>query len=242
MIHGKTAIGSALKKCAAAAFSVAAALAFPIAKAYAQEAPSAAETYGIAPWSEVVVSVTDLSKSSDWLVRDGGWRVVSVGAIDPGEIAYWGLPENVSGAFRKICAPKATTGCIRYVRFDGVKEQKPIRPAARPWDTGGIFSIMLRSDDTQKMYDAAIRRGWWAETGRKRLGNADRFSFLDVAGSIENGDVVELKPVPARILRQIRFLRQVDGTKGFYGDASIIELETACRNFWTYLETDQANR
>lgn len=157
-------LGSPLKTYAAAALGVAAALVLPTASVRAQADDNAATTFGIAPWSEVVVSVTDLSKSSDWLVRDGGWRVLSVGPIDPNEIAYWGLPEDVTGAFRKICAPKATSGCIRYVRFDGVKDQKPIRPAARPWDTGGIFSIMLRSEDMQALYDAAIKRGWWAES------------------------------------------------------------------------------
>ena len=47
---------------------------------------------------------------------------------------------------------------------DGAEDQRPIRVTARPWDTGGIFSIMLRSEDTQALYDAAIARGWWAES------------------------------------------------------------------------------
>ena len=103
--------------------------------------------------------------------------------------------------------------------------------------------VLKRHLDAQNLREAVLHALSLAQVRQgTRLGNADRFSFLDVAGSIENGDVVELKPVLARILRQIRFLRQVDGTKGFYGDASIIELETACRNFWTYLETGQASR
>jgi catechol 2,3-dioxygenase-like lactoylglutathione lyase family enzyme len=49
------------------------------------------------------------------------------------------------------------------VRFDGVP-QRPVRLAARPWDTGGIFSLMMRSDDVQSVFERAIALGWWAES------------------------------------------------------------------------------
>ena len=126
------------------------------------------------------------------------------------------------------------------VMISGVREaERAFNTSTRACDQ----LVMKKHLDAQKLREAVLHALSLAQVRQgTRLGNADRFSFLDVAGSIENGDVVELKPVLARILRQIRFLRQVDGTKGFYGDASIIELETACRNFWTYLETDQANR
>lgn len=120
--------------------------------------------FGIGAWSEVVVSVTDLEASSRWLVEDGGWHVTARGKMHRDELDYYKLPQSVSGQFLKICAPGAKTGCIRYVQFIGAKNQRPIRLAARPWDTGGIFSIMLRSNDTQAMFDAAIKRGWWAES------------------------------------------------------------------------------
>ncbi|MEQ8411731.1 MAG: VOC family protein [Erythrobacter sp.] len=119
---------------------------------------------GVGPWTEAVVSVTDLEESAAWLVDHGGWRKVASGMLDASEIAYWKLPSSVTGAFLRICAPQADEGCIRYVRFDGVEKQRPIRLAARPWDTGGIFSIMLRTEDARAAFDAAIARGWWAES------------------------------------------------------------------------------
>ncbi|QIQ87195.1 VOC family protein [Erythrobacter sp.] len=140
----------------AAAAVLAVAAAFPLA------AQSAADD-GVEPWTEAVVSVTDLEESAGWLVDHGGWREVASGALDPSEIAYWNLPESVTGAFLKICAPEVDAGCVRYVRFDGA-EQRVIRLAARPWDTGGIFSIMLRTEDARAAFDAAIARGWWAES------------------------------------------------------------------------------
>ncbi|HSJ79011.1 MAG TPA: VOC family protein [Erythrobacter sp.] len=150
---------------AAAALSVAASMLAPSAQLLAKGAPArAASDYGVAPWNEAIVSVSDLDKSSEWLVKDGGWQVVADGTISRTELDYWHLPASVSGAFRTICAPETHAGCIRYVRFDGATGQRPIRLASRPWDTGGIFSIMLRTDDAQTLFDAAIARGWWAES------------------------------------------------------------------------------
>ncbi|WP_394730080.1 VOC family protein [Altererythrobacter sp. GH1-8] len=146
-------------------------IAAPAPPALADETPQRASEFGAAPWTEAVVSVTDLDASSAWLIEDGGWRVVAEGPVHRGELDYWRLPAAVTAQFRKICAAEADTGCIRFVRFDGVEDQRPIRLTARPWDTGGIFSIMLRSEDTQALYDAAIARGWWAES------EPYRFSF-----------------------------------------------------------------
>jgi catechol 2,3-dioxygenase-like lactoylglutathione lyase family enzyme len=117
----------------------------------------------VRPWTEAVVSVRDLEGASR-LFRDvGGWQVTGRGTIDRSELRYWKLGAGVRGAFIRICAPGADTGCIRFVRFDGVP-QKPIRLAARPWDTGGIFSVMVRSDNVQALFDRAIASGWWAES------------------------------------------------------------------------------
>ncbi|MEM7779408.1 MAG: VOC family protein [Pseudomonadota bacterium] len=148
----------------------AAAVALTAAAAPLLSAESASD-YGVEPWSEVVVSVADLDGSAEWLVEDGGWRAVSRGVVAPSEISYWQLPVGATGEYLKICAAEATTGCIRFIRFLEAGEQRTIRPAARPWDTGGIFSIMLRSEDTQALFNAALARGWWAES------EPYRFSF-----------------------------------------------------------------
>ncbi|WDA41357.1 VOC family protein [Erythrobacter sp. BLCC-B19] len=148
----------------AAMLAMAAALLPSLAAAADAPAPTAAADFGVAPWSEAVVSVADLDASAAWLVSDGGWREIVRGRMSRGELDYWGLPAAVSGAFLLICAPAADSGCIRYLRFDNAEGQRPIRLAARPWDTGGIFSIMLRSENVAAQFDAAIARGWWAES------------------------------------------------------------------------------
>ncbi len=130
-----------------------------------------AQAQKIAPWSEAVVSVRDLDDASRLFIEYGEWRIVGESKIDRTELNYWNLPSKSSGRYRLICAPQSDTGCIRFVKIDDAGEQKPVRPAARPWDTGGIFSLMIRSHDVDALFDAALEYGWWAES------EPYRFSF-----------------------------------------------------------------
>lgn len=125
--------------------------------------PAAAQQRTIGAWTEAVVSVRDPDAASRLFREAGGWTVTAKGAVDRSELTYWHLPKTATGSYLRICAPRAKTGCIRFVRFDGVV-QRPIRLAVRPWDTGGIFSIMVRSSDVQTVFDKAIALGWWAES------------------------------------------------------------------------------
>lgn len=118
----------------------------------------------ISPWTEAVLSVRDLAEASRLFIEYGEWRIIDEAAIDNSELHYWKLPPKSSGRYRLICAPKANTGCIRFVHINNAGKQMPIRPAARPWDTGGIFSLMIRSDDLQSLYEKALEIGWWAES------------------------------------------------------------------------------
>jgi catechol 2,3-dioxygenase-like lactoylglutathione lyase family enzyme len=117
----------------------------------------------IMPWTEAVVSVEDIPQAKRLFTEVGGWRTTHKGQVSRAELDYWKLPKTASAKFDRICAPKAVTGCIRFVQFAGV-QQRPIRLAARAWDTGGIYSIMVRSDNVPALFDAAIKRGWWAES------------------------------------------------------------------------------
>jgi catechol 2,3-dioxygenase-like lactoylglutathione lyase family enzyme len=116
----------------------------------------------IEPWTEAVVSVEDIDEAKRLFVEVGDWRVTHKGKVARAELDYWKLPAKTDASFERICAPAVDTGCIRFVRFTGV-EQRPIRLATRAWDTGGIYSIMIRSDNVPALFDAAIKLGWWAE-------------------------------------------------------------------------------
>ncbi len=116
-----------------------------------------------APWSEAVISVTDIPSTTRLFREAGGWRVTHKGQIARAELDYWRLPETAKARFERLCAPQVEIGCVRFVRFSGVG-QRPIRRAARAWDTGGIFSVMVRSDDVPALFEQAINMGWWAES------------------------------------------------------------------------------
>jgi catechol 2,3-dioxygenase-like lactoylglutathione lyase family enzyme len=117
----------------------------------------------IEPWSEAVVSVEDIPTASALFKKAGGWRVTHKGKLSRAELDYWNLPAEASATFQRLCAAGVDTGCIRFVSFRNVP-QRPIRLATRAWDTGGIFSIMVRSDNVPALFDEAIRLGWWAES------------------------------------------------------------------------------
>jgi catechol 2,3-dioxygenase-like lactoylglutathione lyase family enzyme len=117
----------------------------------------------VQPWSETVVSVQDIKTATHLFREVGGWTVRERGKVARAELDYWKLPAAASATFERLCAPKTETGCLRFVSFKGVA-QKPIRLATRAWDTGGIYSVMVRSDNVPALYDAAIKMGWWAES------------------------------------------------------------------------------
>ncbi|WFL76363.1 VOC family protein [Altererythrobacter arenosus] len=140
------------------------------APAAAQEAAS----HGVEAWTEAVVSVADFEPATRLFRHAGGWRLVVSGEIAREELSYWALDGDASGTFERWCPPQVQTGCIRFIRFEGV-EQEPIRPAARAWDTGGIYSIMVRSDNVPALYRQALDLGWWAESPpiRFQFGGSD---------------------------------------------------------------------
>lgn len=145
-------------------------------------AQDASETFGVAPWTEAVVSVAEFEPATKLFREAGNWRLVLSGELDETELDYWQLPEQTSAHFERWCAPKADTGCIRFVKFEGA-EQEPIRPAARAWDTGGIYSIMVRSDNVPALYDQALELGWWAESPPIRF----QFGASDLRNVVLNG-------------------------------------------------------
>ncbi len=135
----------------------------PASPALAGPEPVNAAAHGVGPWTEAVISVSDVAPFARLLGDIGGWRRTASGRLDGAEIAYWRLPASATGRFERWCAPGVDTGCLRLVVFGNVPQQ-PIRLAARAWDPGGIYSIMMRSDDLPALFDRAIKAGWWAES------------------------------------------------------------------------------
>lgn len=116
------------------------------------------------PWQEAVVSVTDLDVTARFFREIGGYEEKWRGPLDAAEVAAWGLSEGASGEALLLGPAGQDSGLVRLVRFDNAGRREPMRPGARPWDTGCYFSLMIRMKDMQAIYDDAIRLGWWTET------------------------------------------------------------------------------
>lgn len=199
-----------------------------IAAALALQLVAQPTVEGVEPWTEAVVSVRDIPAATRLFREVGGWRVTHRGAVDRSELDYWQLPPSARARFERLCAPQATTGCIRFVRFDGVP-QRPVRLGARAWDTGGIYSIMVRTDNLPALFDAAIARGWWAESEpiRFTFGQSDLRNVVLVGPHGVNLAVYERVSPPftafpvGRIsqgFNSMRMVREKAAGRSFYRD------------------------
>jgi catechol 2,3-dioxygenase-like lactoylglutathione lyase family enzyme len=95
-----------------------------------------------AGWAEAVLRVDDPAALTSFANRVAGWRVT--GPID-GE---WWISDAAgdAGAIRLVPAPPGSR----------------LAPDHVPWDTGGLFSLMTRSNDSMAAYRAALELGWTA--------------------------------------------------------------------------------
>lgn len=105
-------------------------------------------------WIEVVAIVSNLDRAEAWLLEVAGWRRRWVGPTADAVLRHWGLPAGARGQERLLGNPGDDFGLVRLVALDGVGQQRRIRPAGMPWETGGLFSLMTRSRDAA----AAFRR------------------------------------------------------------------------------------
>jgi catechol 2,3-dioxygenase-like lactoylglutathione lyase family enzyme len=116
------------------------------------------------PWLMATASVTDLDRSAAFFTQIGGYEILHRGAVDAREIEALGLAEGSSGEALVLGAPGSEDGFIRLLRFEGAGRKVPTRPGARAWDTGCIWSVMVRIKGMESVYDDAIALGWWTET------------------------------------------------------------------------------
>lgn len=116
-----------------------------------------------AGWIEAVISVSDPAPLQRFATQVAGWQVAGRGRM-PSELEQFYLGSAASGtAVREwlITDASRTPGHVRLVAFDRAEAQQ-IRSAAQPWDTGGLLSLMTRSNATDAVYRAAQRLGWHA--------------------------------------------------------------------------------
>lgn len=113
---------------------------------------------GIGPWREMLGVVGDLGAAGEFWTGVARWRAGPRRRLDSESAALLGLPP---GAPVQVFAPegRAGEGGVRLV-------EQPASPAPRAlamaWDTGGWFSLMVRSKDVDRDLALALARGWSA--------------------------------------------------------------------------------
>jgi catechol 2,3-dioxygenase-like lactoylglutathione lyase family enzyme len=114
-------------------------------------------------WKEAVVSVHDLPLWVDLANREFGWTLAHQGPVGRDQLDAWGLAAAVTAQEALFHCGDEPQGVVRFVSFRGAA-QLWIRAGAMPWDTGGIFSLMLRARDIQAVTTGMLKRGWTLTT------------------------------------------------------------------------------
>ena len=110
-------------------------------------------------WQEIVLSVSDIDRTARFFTEVAGYEIAAQGAAPRALLDQYGLPADASARQALLQSPGKAVGWVRLIDFDGV-EQAFIRPGAQAWDQGGLFSMMVRSEEAAEVMDAAHARGW----------------------------------------------------------------------------------
>ncbi len=110
-------------------------------------------------WQEIVLSVSDIERTARFFTEVAGYEIAAEGAAPRELLDQYGLGEAASARQALLKSSGKTVGWVRLIDFDGV-DQSLIRPGAQAWDQGGLFSMMVRSEEAAEVMDAAHARGW----------------------------------------------------------------------------------
>lgn len=110
-------------------------------------------------WQEVVISVSHLDRWIEALTSIGGWETLHRGPLPPSVFMFWELPLHARGEEAVVAHPEDRDRWVRLIQIDGTPHQS-IRGSAQPWDTGGTFSLLIRTKDIDDVLRRATDIGW----------------------------------------------------------------------------------
>lgn len=112
-------------------------------------------------WLEAIVSVSDAAAMRQFATEVAGWRQWHTGAVGSRQLEFYSARPSRNKAPREwlIADATASPGYLRLLQFNDSRAVA-IRSGANPWDTGGILSLMTRSNQTPEVYRRAQRLGW----------------------------------------------------------------------------------
>ena len=112
-------------------------------------------------WQEAVSSVRDLDRWVDSLDHLAGWSLAYRGRTDSRLLAAWHLSDNVQAEEAVVVCREDPSRWLRLVSFAGAS-QEHIRSSGQAWDTGGLFSMLIYTNDTDGAFRRAQDLGWSA--------------------------------------------------------------------------------
>lgn len=202
-------------------------------------------SHEIAPFSEVVFSVGNLSRTESFYTDVLKWQVVHRGNTDRSVLQAWQLPASATAREVVLASPdKPENGRLRLIEFEGVPKAY-IRPGGKIWDTGGIYDIDLRCANIHALYDTLREHGWHGLSNpiRYKMGPFEVWELLIkghddiVIAFIERIQPPLPEPPPrnwvfGNIINSAQIVKNYDQAKDFYinklGFVQI--LETIIRN------------
>ncbi len=120
-----------------------------------------------AGWQEAVISSSSPAPLLRFFTEVAGWHVRETRPLDS-RVRRFYLPDDpdagrpVHGAREWLVADRdGLPGFVRVIDFRS-PTARPVRASAMAWDTGGILSLMTRSNATDRVYRNALALGWTA--------------------------------------------------------------------------------
>ncbi|WP_394972630.1 VOC family protein [uncultured Croceitalea sp.] len=108
---------------------------------------------------EVVYSVGNMEKVTNFFCNYGGFDVIGEYKTDRSVLNFWDLGEKVTANEKLIRFNDHEAGSLRLIKYEGVF-QEYIRSSQNPWDIGGIMDINLRVPEVTQTFDEIRDLGW----------------------------------------------------------------------------------
>jgi catechol 2,3-dioxygenase-like lactoylglutathione lyase family enzyme len=116
----------------------------------------------VSGFTEIVISVDDIAKLRDALVKVANWSVAALPDAPREQFAAWHVPASCTRIEQVLLtAENDTDGRVRLVKFHGT-DGVVMRSSQRTWDTGGVFDFDVYVNDVDSQYREFQRHGWTA--------------------------------------------------------------------------------
>ena len=143
-------------------------------------------------WQEVVLSVSDLNRTDEFLRRVGGWVRIESGRLDPAELALWGIPNGITARYVLLRAAGESAGLVRVIEFSDAPRLQPLRDAARVWESGGISGINVRIQSIEAALPEFRRAGWQGHSQPVKF-SLQEFTVVEMM--LTQSDGIRLTPI-----------------------------------------------